>query len=154
MSEYEFTRADGSTFREIVGHPHEVGNFMRMHGACRAVAIDPNRPLLDRPRNHPVYLHLFHGRDTIDQEMEDWGETGPAIGPLDYVHTTYGAEVKFACEPHIMHEFFPDVIKEWIEKGYSNALGPCDHHLSITEGMIEHQGKFYGDWSVSTSPST
>ena len=41
-----------------------------------------------------VYLYLFHGRATPDEDVEDWGCEGPAIGPLDYVHTTYGSEVK------------------------------------------------------------
>lgn len=35
-----------------------------------------------------VYLYLFHGRATPDEDVEDWGCEGPAIGPLDYVHTT------------------------------------------------------------------
>lgn len=39
-----------------------------------------------------VYLYLFHGRATPDEDVEDWGCEGPAIGPLDYVHTTYGSE--------------------------------------------------------------
>ena len=41
-----------------------------------------------------VYLYLFHGRATPDEDVESWGCEGPAIGPLDYVHTTYGSEVK------------------------------------------------------------
>lgn len=37
-----------------------------------------------------VYLYLFHGRDRFDQDMDAWGRECPAIGPLSYVHTTYG----------------------------------------------------------------
>ena len=46
----------------------------------------------------------------------------------------------------------PDLAKEWIEKGYSNILGQewIDHHLKVTNDLIEFGGKFYGDFSVST----
>lgn len=31
------------------------------------------------------YLHLFHGRKDPNQQMDDWGEDGPYIGPLHAV---------------------------------------------------------------------
>ena len=37
-----------------------------------------------------VYLELFHGRETVDEEMDDLGSQGPVIGPLPFLHTTYG----------------------------------------------------------------
>jgi hypothetical protein len=41
-----------------------------------------------------VYLHLFHGRDAIDEQLSDWGQDGPVLGPLPYVHVTYHSEIK------------------------------------------------------------
>ncbi len=41
-----------------------------------------------------LYLGLFHGRDTPDADMDDWGFVGPIIGPLEYAHTTYASEIK------------------------------------------------------------
>ena len=41
-----------------------------------------------------LIIYLFHGRASIDQDMTDWGAEGPKIGPLSYVHTTYGSDVK------------------------------------------------------------
>ena len=43
-----------------------------------------------------MYLELFHGRTTLDEQLEDWGTRGPILGPLTYVHTTYATHVKFA----------------------------------------------------------
>src|SRR3546814_15424074 len=45
-----------------------------------------------------VYLHLFHGRNSPDQDMDDWGFDGPTIGPPDYVHTTYGDNIQTRSE--------------------------------------------------------
>lgn len=42
----------------------------------------------------PVYLELFHGRDTNDAEMDDWGYKGPVLGPFKWIHTTYGTHIK------------------------------------------------------------
>jgi hypothetical protein len=42
----------------------------------------------------PVYLHLFHGRKSPDEQLDDWGEDGPVLGPLKYVHTTYARDLK------------------------------------------------------------
>lgn len=46
-----------------------------------------------RPSKPGLYLGLFHGRDTANQTMHDWGFDGPAIGPLRYFHTTYSCSV-------------------------------------------------------------
>lgn len=72
-----------------------------------------------------VYLHLFHGRKTVDEQLEDWGEDGPVIGPLDFAHTTYASDIKIREE-------------ESGENGW----------LDIIEGMVYYNGMFYGDWSV------
>jgi len=54
-----------------------------------------------------LYVHLFHGRKTPDEKLDDWGSEGPMIGPLDYVHVTYMGDVKFAAAPAVMDRFFP-----------------------------------------------
>lgn len=35
-----------------------------------------------------VFVHLLHGRDDPDEEMQDWGYTGPILGPFEYIHVT------------------------------------------------------------------
>lgn len=72
-----------------------------------------------------VYLHLFHGRTTAEEDMNDWGEDGPVLGPLSYVHTTYGTDIKI-----------------------THAQSGEDGSLTIVGDMVRYGGKLYGDWSV------
>ena len=72
-----------------------------------------------------VYLELFHGRDDPEQDMDDWGFQGPAIGPLDFVHVTYGEGPRLLAKHGEM--------ECWLQKH---------------EDMIAFRGKYYGDWAV------
>lgn len=67
-----------------------------------------------------LYLELRHGRDSVDQDMTEAGFDGPVLGPLPYVHTTYGGSIK------IGDGIMLDVV------------GDC----------LAYGGKFYGDWIV------
>lgn len=73
-----------------------------------------------------VYLHLFHGREDPEQDMDDWGEDGPIVGPFDWFHVTYKDELKGVIDgdPY----WFP--------------------HIAPCEDMIYFRGKWYGDWSI------
>lgn len=82
-----------------------------------------------------VWLHLFHGRDTVDEDMDDWGYDGPTIGPLEFVHTTYGDNIKFHFTYHA------DAVEFGLEQ---------DEMINLVEGCFPFQGKFYGDYSVFT----
>jgi len=99
-----------------------------------------------------LYLHLYHGRADPAENLEDWGSDGPVIGPLAFVHTTYMCDVKFAATPEVMDRFFPAVMAEWRERGFSNVHGPlCDWQFTIVGDLIEYEGVFYGDWSLFVS---
>lgn len=37
-----------------------------------------------------MYIHFFHGRKTIEEEMNDWGEDGPIV-EIDFASWTYGS---------------------------------------------------------------
>ena len=74
-----------------------------------------------------VYIKLFHGRRDPAQEMDDWGERGPILGPFRWVHTTYGRDI------HIGGECPP-----WDSVG----------DLHVRDGMVHYDGIWYGDWSV------
>lgn len=52
----------------------------------------------EKPISPGLYLGLFHGRNCTRLEMEDWGFSGPAIGPLKWVHTTYACTVRIDFE--------------------------------------------------------
>ena len=71
-----------------------------------------------------LYLELFHGRKSPEQEMDDWGEQGPIFGPYAYVHTTYSCDIKLGKENDDPDE------------------------LSIIDGLVYYDGIYYGDWSV------
>jgi hypothetical protein len=117
--------------------------------AAYAADIDPAPE-----HSRSLYLHLYHGRADPADNLEDWGSDGPVIGPLAFVHTTYMCDVKFAAAPDVMDRFFPAVMAEWRERGFSNVHGPlCDWHFTIVDDLIEYDGVFYGDWSVFVSDS-
>ncbi len=72
-------------------------------------------------------LHLFHGRNTPDEELSDWGFDGPTL-VISGFHCTYLTTYVVKCED-----------EEW-------------HELSIEGGLIEYEGKYYGDWSINEAP--
>lgn len=88
-----------------------------------------------------VYLYLFHGRDRPDQDMDAWGREGPAIGPLAYVHTTYGGDVKLRGARDVMERFFPNT-----EIHFHDGYG--EHAIQLDGDCLPHGGTLYGDWSV------
>lgn len=107
-----------------------------------------------------IYLKLFHGRDTADEDLEDWGYEGPTLGPFKYMHITYLSDVKFAMEREAFKVAFPEIFADWEAKRYSNAAGYerdgqlwIDHNFESVEDLIKFQGKFYGDFSISTLPA-
>lgn len=69
-----------------------------------------------------MYLHFFHGRKTIDEEMNDWGEDGPVI-EVDFVSWTYGS-LK-------LHDKDDDFI-----------------FVRETEGLIPIGNMYYGDFEI------
>jgi hypothetical protein len=82
----------------------------------------------------PVYLELLHGTETTDRsQLDRWGEQGPILGPLAWVHTSYAGDVR--CCP-----LDPD--------GKPNDYAAAD--LRVTEEcLLYYDGMYYGDWSVT-----
>lgn len=78
-----------------------------------------------------MYLRLFHGRENPGADMYDWGFDGPILGPLNFVHTTYGDNIKV--------EFASGANRRGLEENL---------HFDLFEDMIEFEGNYYGDWSV------
>lgn len=69
---------------------------------------------------------LFHGRDTVDEPMTDWGEEGPLLGPLDTVNMTYGEITLYPA---------------------SDDPPPT---LQMVNGLVAYDGKFYGDLEITS----
>lgn len=99
-------------------------------------AAAPSRP---SPSTAPIYLHLFHGR-AIDQQLDGWGFNGPTFGPLEFVHTTYGTDVKLGFQNEADAETF------------NLDLGNAS--LAVVDGCLLYDGHLFGDWTVSTSEVT
>ncbi len=87
-------------------------------------------PIYNSPEAHALptgmYLGLFHGRDDVTADMPDWGFDGPVIGPLEFVHTTYGDTVKVCLRGNQAETLFIQLV------------GDC----------LPFGDKFYGDWTV------
>jgi hypothetical protein len=80
-----------------------------------------------------VYLELFHGRKSVQEQLEDWGEQGPIVGPLKFVHTTYATHLKLQTSNGV--------------EGDLRVVGP------ELPDLLYYDGAFYGDWSVFSPDS-
>ena len=78
-----------------------------------------------------LYLQLLHGRKSPDEEMEDWGFTGPLIGPLKFCHVTYNSTINLGFEN-------------------GQETGPMFDRdgFGFHEDMIFYDGSYYGDWEL------
>ena len=71
-----------------------------------------------------VGIRLYHGRKDPNQQMDDWGENGPVLGPFDGVHSTYLYHIRPVVD------------------------GECDGELEVFEDMYYYDGMYYGDMVV------
>lgn len=68
-----------------------------------------------------IYIELFHGRTDPEQDLDDWGDEGPILGPFPFCHITYlGGFLKVGD----------------------------DMTLNCYEDMVYYDGVFYGDFSI------
>lgn len=89
----------------------------------------------ERPSQAGMYLGLFHGRRSRQEDMDDWGFAGPVLGPLSYCHTTYMAYVRL----------------RFLRGQDARACCNTSHlevDLAVVEDMIHFEGAYYGDWTV------
>ena len=77
-----------------------------------------------------IYIQLFHGRHTPEEELEDWGFDGPVLGPFPWYHITYGCDVKLGDDPIIV--------------GGEEIQFP----VHDSNDMIPFLGAYYGDMSI------
>lgn len=82
-----------------------------------------------------MYLKLTHGRATVDEEMNDWGEDGPWIGPIEWFHCTYLTDIGIGFTSGEELTF----------------MRPSDDYPSpmyLYEEMLYFDGVYYGDWEL------
>jgi len=88
-------------------------------------------------------LQLYHGRDDSGQVMDDWGfEAEPIEGVTSFI-VTYMTDYTIAFENREAY-LKAKKITGW-DSWDENQL-----RMSFRDDMIEADGKFYGDWSLST----
>ncbi|MBK8467606.1 MAG: hypothetical protein IPL32_17470 [Chloracidobacterium sp.] len=98
----------------------------------------------DKPTKPGMYLYLYHGREYAEEEMSDWGDDGPYLGPFEWMACTYMSDLRFGDD-----------------EGDAISIGcpVCTFHngstkpvsfrapIFVWEDMIYYDGMFYGDWS-------
>ena len=91
-----------------------------------------------------IYLRLYHGfkSDEERKAAEGWGEEGPIIGPLEYVHTTYGSHIKCRIAENSSH-----FQTKYADLNLDIRDGK-DFDLLLVDDCIALNGVFYGDWVV------
>lgn len=109
------------------------------------ISSGPNPPTCWPPVIKPgLYLHLYHGRRTLDEDMDDWGFDGPHIGPIvGGVSMTYGSEINIILEPEDYRKFFGD-----LPPNFGRLPDEVHHSLIIKNGCVEYSGMYYGDFTV------
>jgi len=113
--------------------PERRAEYNRRYGAWwrkqhPAYMREYHRDYTRKPGPHnsaQCYVRLFHGRNSPDEQLPDWGFDGPLIGPVG-VTSTYGT-IK-------LHD------PEWVD------FTELPYHDS--DGLVAYQGKYYGDWEV------
>lgn len=76
------------------------------------------------PTPGKLYLKLTHGRMDPLEEMEERGFDGGYLGPLEYVHTTYGSLVRLGLKDE-------------------------EIHLTLRGDLLPFNGALYGDWTTA-----
>lgn len=103
-----------------------------------------------------LYIGFFHGRNTPEEAMDDWGFDGPVIGPLKWWHTTYNCNVRGELVEPSSQEH-RELLSAYIEAGLVRDRSfTCNgyHHLAaelqldVNNDLAVIGGKYYGDWSV------
>lgn len=67
-----------------------------------------------------TYLKLLHGRNTTEENLDEWGFAGPTFGPLDWFHITYLQTYRFGRDTF-------------------------EAEIAVTADLFVWEGKYYGD---------
>lgn len=109
------------------------------------ISSGPNPPTCWPPATKSgLYLHLYHGRETLVEDMDDWGFEGPHIGPLvGGVSMTYGLEINIVLEPEDYQKFFGA-----LSPHFGRQDDAVHHSLRIKEGCVAYNGMYYNNFNI------
>jgi hypothetical protein len=74
----------------------------------------------------PVFIQLLHGRDDPAKDMDDWGFSGPVLGPFISVRITYKEHICCLRDDPTRSEL----------------------DLHFVDDLLTYEGKFYGDFEI------
>jgi hypothetical protein len=88
-----------------------------------------------KPTEPGMYLKLLHGRAVADEEMDDWGDDGPWIGPLNWFHCTYLSDIGIGFTGG----------EELASQSYNSEI---PSPIYLYQEMIYCDGMYYGSWEL------
>lgn len=91
-------------------------------------------PGLEQPTKAGLYLNLYHGREDLSKDMNNWGSEGPLIGPLTRLKVTYLSSLILTFKTE--------------QDALLYGLDIDIPELSTQEDCVEFNGVYYGDWSI------
>jgi hypothetical protein len=94
-------------------------------------------------------LTLFHGRNTKDEDMDDWGFDGPLITGINSVSVTYKSHIRFFFNDPTYAELIA-TLNGWSYEGEVDSLGEV--WVWLDDDLFPAGGKYYGDWSLTVLP--
>jgi hypothetical protein len=82
-----------------------------------------------------MYLKLLHGRTFVGQKLNNWGEEGPWIGPLEWFHCTNLSDIGigFVSGEELSPMQFDD--------DYPSPM-------YLYQSFIYYDGVYYADWEL------
>lgn len=141
-TEYAFVKADGTVCYEFVVQYGDVHAFMKMHDAIRALPARDYKPPV--PTYKTLELIMFHGRTSPQQEMDDWGFSGPTIKGIVWHHTTYNTHQRVGFADPILARQAQELTDwDWADE--------LVLRIPIVEDLMVAKGRYYGDWELSPS---
>ncbi|CZI14481.1 Uncharacterised protein [Legionella pneumophila] len=92
-----------------------------------------------RLKEHLMKLRLYHGRNTPEQEMDDWGFEGATLFGVDGIIWTYGVPRVF----FINDEYF-NIARE--VTGWDEIADGLE--MRVYEDLIKTKDGYFGDWEL------
>jgi hypothetical protein len=90
-----------------------------------------------------MQLHLFHGRKTPDEYLQDWGFDGPTIAEIICLTGTYGEMyVHFENEQHL---YLAQKQTGW------DLFGDFTLVVRFREDLLHTSDGYFGDWELTQS---
>jgi len=106
--------------------------FNRFHSSEIKLPMVGNKA--DEKELKGLYLGLYHGRETVEKDIDNWGDNGPLIGPLKNIRVVYMTDIQLEFE------------NRWDALKYGLRLDQAE--LTVKADCVAYRNIFYGDWKI------